>query len=104
MPWGDELLIHLAQILRRNLRQSDLIIRYGGDEFALVLGNMGHPQNSAEEVIRILERIAKQYASIDPDVALGFSYGIGKIDGDISTALADADQKMYVMKASRKVE
>jgi diguanylate cyclase (GGDEF)-like protein len=101
---GDELLIKLAQILRRNLRQSDLIIRYGGDEFALVLGNMGRTDNTLEGVNRILERIARQYASINPEMALGFSYGVGKIDGDISTALVEADQKMYVMKSSRKVE
>jgi len=49
---GDKLLKKAAEVLKESCRKEDLIVRWGGDEFLLLL-----PQTSAETVETIMERI-----------------------------------------------
>lgn len=49
---GDEVLRALAMIMHRNVRQSDALIRIGGEEFAIVMPNVRH--NRAEEIMERL--------------------------------------------------
>jgi len=51
---GDEVLKEVAEILRKNVRASDLVIRWGGEEFALLL-----PETSEEGAANLVERIRK---------------------------------------------
>jgi diguanylate cyclase (GGDEF)-like protein len=55
---GDEVLRELAARLRCHLRSSDIAVRYGGEEFALLL-----PQTAAREAARIAERICANVRS-----------------------------------------
>ena len=50
--WGDEMLKHAAEILKASCRKEDVISRWGGDEFMILL-----PQTSEREVKEICERI-----------------------------------------------
>lgn len=54
---GDALLLQVAQVLRQNVRQTDILARMGGDEFALVL--CGCPEEAAEERAHVLRRAVR---------------------------------------------
>ncbi len=55
---GSNLLRRIADILRENLRPTDWSIRYGGDEFVVILTG-----TSKEDAVRIIERIREKIAS-----------------------------------------
>lgn len=87
---GDKLLQKMGKILREGIRESDIAIRYGGDEFLLVL------LCNNEEAEKILKRIvdkAKQEG-------IFISYGISqwKPSEIIERTIKRADHKMYKMK------
>lgn len=58
-PVGDQVLVTLARLLKQRLRKTDIIGRYGGEEFAVIL-----PGCSINEAFPILEQLRKSFASI----------------------------------------
>lgn len=99
---GDKVLEFFGELLRQCLRADDVAIRYGGDEFVLLL-----PGVSAEQAKATAERIAslfvqrtKQMAKVEPKVTL--STGIASIWGNgasrPSDLLAMADHALYKAK------
>jgi len=56
---GDEVLKKIAQVLQKNLRQTDLAVRYGGDEFVVVLPNTNiiQAKNIAEKLLQSITEI-----------------------------------------------
>lgn len=99
---GDELLVQYVRIFRQNMRQGDLVVRYGGDEFLLLFHNLPHTATGHREVEGILKRIQDQFAVFHPEIDPGFSYGIAEINDDFQTALNIADQNMYLMKEQKE--
>lgn len=95
-PQGDQLLVALTETIQANLRQNDLVIRYGGDEFVLILSAA-----SEEDGERIMKRIRAQFAAQCREDWLGFSYGIALIEGSIAHSLAVADRRMYALKGRK---
>jgi diguanylate cyclase (GGDEF)-like protein len=71
---GDQLLVHVADRLRRSISHSDAVVRLGGDEFVVVLDQLGSEQANAREraalvAQRILQQICQPYLlelSADP--------------------------------------
>ncbi len=59
-PTGDQVLGRLAGLLRARLRQADVVGRYGGEEFAVVLEDL-----SGEDAVRLLERLRADFAAIE---------------------------------------
>ncbi len=95
---GDKILIDVAQWFRKNLREEDKVIRYGGDEFCIILHNV-----KREEAEDILKRIYLKFLSENflRNITLGFSYGITIFpeDGEnLDKLLAKADGEMYKKK------
>lgn len=92
-PVGDEVLVAMADCLRRTCRERDCISRFGGDEFALVL--RGCDETAARN---LLERLARSWAEAEPLVP--FSAGVGAClpDEDPSRALDRADVDLYTSK------
>jgi diguanylate cyclase len=102
--FGDYLLVQFTDLVRKHLRQDDLIIRYGGDEFVLILDHIPHTQAGYQEVESILQRITQQSTVLHPDINVGISYGIAVLDGSLEHSLDTADRRMYVMKETNKTE
>lgn len=98
---GDEVLRHVAAVLKLEVRRSDIIGRLGGDEFGVVLVEAGEEEAQAV-ARRILERL--QDLALPGGVHLRLSASIGiallqQMSADAKDAMVYADRAMYVAKA-----
>lgn len=100
---GSQLLIDMAEILRRELRGSDLIYRYGGDEFIVLLPAVDL-ENAKLTALRLSATIkAHDFTVQERPYKLSLSVGIATYPADAQTAreLIDfADKMMYMSKKS----
>lgn len=98
---GDQVLYRIAQICKEGLRTIDLIGRYGGEEFAVIL-----PDTNQAEAQYVAERICRQIASAKIDTPAGeqhvtVSIGVAIFDSSclrLEDLLAHSDQAMYRAK------
>lgn len=101
---GDEVLRTVAMLLRRGSRPSDIVARYGGDEFMVVLPGAG--KTSAHETAERLRRAVEAYPLIlgtDVIATVTLSVGVATFpsDGRTVDALVEAvDQAQYIAKRS----
>lgn len=95
---GDQLLIQFTEIIKNNIRQGDLVVRYGGDEFLVLLTEIGIID--AEQVAL---RIRYDLEAATPGENLSVSYGIEKMEHSLDSDLVKADRLMYAMKQSKQV-
>ena len=102
---GDAALRHVARILRHNCRDTDVIARFGGDEFAVIFINAG--EETARGVIdRIVHDVEmKDLVYQDRPIRIGLSWGLHEADLDAQPApdavIAAADHALYQMKRAR---
>jgi diguanylate cyclase (GGDEF)-like protein len=99
---GDRVLASLATLLRRRLRQTDAIGRYGGEEFAVLLHDL-----SPEEAFRLIDRLREEFAAMrhagrdGAPFTATFSAGIAMLDVDkmdLELWRALADSALYDAK------
>ncbi|MFV3074539.1 diguanylate cyclase [Niveispirillum fermenti] len=98
---GDRVLRALARLLRQRLRRSDIVGRYGGEEFAVVL-----PNTTAEEAALILDGLRRGFLAIgfrgadDALFHVSFSAGIAPLrpDSDVASLNLAADAALYFAK------
>ncbi|HKF44751.1 MAG TPA: diguanylate cyclase [Thermoanaerobaculia bacterium] len=101
-PAGDGVLCSLASLLRRRLRQSDVLGRLGGDEFAAIVENIGEKQ-----AVRLMERIREEFGTIEqasagePRFYATFSAGVAVLEPgqDINRWRERADSALYDAKS-----
>lgn len=104
---GDRALQQVASVLRETTRSYDVCIRYGGDEFVVLLSSCR--QTEAEQWRRSMQEAIASIKLEAPDgrhIALGVSAGVGVFPNDGDTyerLLVRADRRMYQDKAKRKV-
>jgi diguanylate cyclase (GGDEF)-like protein len=100
---GDRALRRTAELLNRVLRGSDTVIRYGGDEFLVVMPDTNEEQ-AAHAVARLQDAAAK-WNRQDPkrQYSLGLSCGVAayRKGMEIKGVIEAADEHMYVEKAKR---
>lgn len=101
--FGDMLLEKVADVMKGVCRADDIIARWGGDEFVLLL-----PRTGFEEAAKIVERIKSEVArqqirAIKGSVSIGFDT---KTDAakDIRQVLSNAEAKMYSVKTLERGE
>lgn len=99
--YRDDLLKGVAAAVRHSVRRSDVVARYGGDEFIVLLCETG-PEDAAAAVHRILGEVSRvQVGTFQAEVSAGIaSY---PVDGtDPETLVATADKRMYEEKGRKK--
>jgi diguanylate cyclase (GGDEF)-like protein len=93
---GDRILTTIGAFLRRQVRESDYVIRWGGDEFLMILTcGYGEAQHKAGELKVAFER--ERVAGSLPD-GLGLSIGVAtaSVDADsLAQTIREADARMY---------
>lgn len=97
---GDEVLIQIADILRENTRENDVVSRWGGEELALYL-----PHASIKEGVRLARRIRKKVErGTKPKVTLssGVSSWSLMTHHNIDTLFTEADKSLYQAKEQGK--
>lgn len=94
---GDQALIHICSFLKENIREKDIVGRYGGEEFIIIF-----PSTKVEMAYIIAERCRKAIKSIsieNTNIQLSVSGGIQEYTGEsIPELIKEADQKMYFAK------
>ncbi|MCK6454983.1 MAG: GGDEF domain-containing protein [Phycisphaerae bacterium] len=101
-PAGDRVLRFVGLLLRQFQREGDLAIRFGGDEFLVILP--GISREHAEHMARRITGLFSQYAMLMQDLPVrpAMSYGIAELKADqpadAQELLALADRNMYRRK------
>lgn len=95
---GDKVLIELAKVFKKNLRKSDNVVRWGGDEFLLII-----PDCNKETLIIIVKRIQEELQEISSRLGINISITIGRSsfpkDGKrMNELISKADIDMYILK------
>jgi diguanylate cyclase (GGDEF)-like protein len=103
---GDAVLLAVAQALRSGVRRGDVVGRWGGDEFGIIL-----PRAGAAEALAVAERVRSLVAQVCPDAGVGRLTG-ATISGGVAVStlhgatlrelVHQADQAMYVAKQRGK--
>lgn len=99
---GDEALCGVVERIRSQLRQSDEVFRYGGDEFVVLLSNTVQPE-AAEVAQRILQAISSCPLPGKPSISLSASIGLACVPQEAQTLeklFELADQRHYAAKQS----
>lgn len=101
---GDDALVHLARVVRENLRPQDSVARYGGEEFILL-----YPDTELHDATSALTRLQRAlttafFMADNQKVFITFSAGVTNwVPGEsLETVVARADAAMYRAKQSGK--
>lgn len=102
---GDDALVAMADILKKTFRESDLIARISGDEFALLLLDV--PENNFSVIFERLQRNINSYNTTAGGMFnLSLSIGMAVYDHDqpcsMEELLKQADRRMYEQKQRKK--
>lgn len=100
---GDVVLSEIAGLLRRNFRGSDVIVRYGGDEFLVILPETDEEQGYC--AMRRLLTFVEKWNQEDkvPGYLMSLSYGIATYQKgrNLAQVMELADERMYQRKAHK---
>jgi diguanylate cyclase (GGDEF)-like protein len=101
---GDAVLARVAAVMSAELRDTDLLCRYGGEEFALL-----SPQTDLSGAVSLAEKVRRavaesEYAVVGPDGPIRITVSIGVAQFAVSTEATfnEADRALYEAKASGK--
>ncbi len=100
---GDEILLGLAACIRSEVREIDLVTRYGGEEFVILL-----PENDLESAWQVAERLRQTvethtFSTSRGNLAITISLGVASASLEtpsLSALVEQADRAMYVAKGT----
>jgi diguanylate cyclase (GGDEF)-like protein len=100
---GDQILVAAAEHIRDSLRTGDMLARWGGEEFILIM-----PNTFCREAIAAIERLRSTGLGMRPDNSTPMTASIGIAErtedhiGDCKSMIDIADQRMYLAKQAGK--
>jgi diguanylate cyclase (GGDEF)-like protein len=103
---GDAALVRISEILRKEMRKSDFLSRFGGEEFVLIL-----PESDQEDATRAAERIVSEvrsavFSTNSAQFSLTVSVGVSSTSihpyGNAGEMIGDADRALYSAKYNGK--
>jgi diguanylate cyclase (GGDEF)-like protein len=98
---GDRVLVNVATIIRNTLRSTDLVSRYGGDEFVVLLSDVDI--NAAQVIVSRIKVGVDQWFR-ENQLACGISIGFGvapAAEKNLGSLLQSVDRHLYHCKAQR---
>ena len=99
--YGDYIIVKSVELIRGSIRDSDILARWGGDEFILLL-----PNTNEKQAIELAWRISDILAGhrFEKKVTVTCSFGVAEMlpEDDISSFLGRADQMLYISKKAGK--
>jgi diguanylate cyclase (GGDEF)-like protein/PAS domain S-box-containing protein len=101
-PIGDRLLQAVAERLQANVRAIDTLARFGGDEFALLMADIGDPTDAGVLADKLLQIMVKPFVLDGNQIQAGVSIGVATYEPDAPNAellLAHADVALYRAKS-----
>ncbi|NQY93370.1 MAG: diguanylate cyclase, partial [Campylobacteraceae bacterium] len=94
---GDEVLISISSILQKNIRESDVVARWGGEEFVILL-----PNTSLSDAFLLMDKLRKIIEDFNHEIAGGItaSFGVTTINenDDSYSVFKRADEALYEAK------
>lgn len=102
---GDKLIISIAQVVQESLRETDVLARYGGDEFIVILTET--PKDRAIEVAECIRASVENtsFSSAGERVSSTISVGVSCFAGEVEHGdeiIARADRQLYESKRKGK--
>lgn len=104
-PFGDRILKETAKKLKTLFRESDIVGRFGGDEFLVLLRNVSSKKDIEIKSQRVLDELPFCYMENDFEICVTCSIGIATCDGRRKTfdqMYEEADRAMYKAKKDGK--
>ena len=102
--FGDKMLLMVASILSKNSRNSDIPIRYGGEEFVLILNgcSLENAYNVAEKIRKEIERSYLTFNGNKVSITVSIGISLKKSDASLWQSIEEADKALYESKATGK--
>ncbi|MBF0611887.1 MAG: diguanylate cyclase [Magnetococcales bacterium] len=101
---GDLLLKHVAELLRQAVRREDLVARFGGDEFVILL-RIASVEDAERVANKVIDLFAKPLSLATQELHVGSSIGVAVFPqdgGEGEALLRRADEGMYAAKRAGK--
>jgi diguanylate cyclase (GGDEF)-like protein len=102
---GDRLLQAVASLIQQEVRDSDIVVRYGGDEFLVILPETsGEVRAVTERIVRRVPDLGSMAGLADERITLSIGSAHWKPRGKTSLeqAINEADNRMYDDKRARR--
>ncbi len=100
-PAGDQALLHFVKVMESVLRRSDILSRWGGDEFVVLFPKTAL-LGARNALTKGRQALKASPLSVAPDVSITMSFSCGVVevraDDDLESAVAEADKYLYVAK------
>jgi diguanylate cyclase (GGDEF)-like protein len=98
---GDKALVHITQLLRKALRRTDLAVRFGGEEFVVLMPDCSLEQSS-NVLVRAKELVDKTPLVVDEkEIHMTISIGVSSLqesDKDLDILISRSDDLLYQAK------